>query len=203
MTITDKYGEIKYKSFKAKVDPEGWNWYENRNGNWSLTGFSLLLNGHIDTVVFTAIGKRGKALRGGFALALDAFVDVTVRLLAYLWGLPEEFIRNAKEHRENFKKYEARLRRYELAMDTILEEFWRVPDYMGDADFGNKLATILIASREYADYNEITEDEYRKLTDENYEENPPVEDCYFCQAPVSDIRHGACPSHSAKVTVAP
>lgn len=91
MTITDT---PKYKSFKAALDPEGWNWYENRNGNWSLTGFSLLLNGHIDTVVFTAIGKRGKALRGGFAISLGAFVDVAVRLLAYLWDVPEDAIRN-------------------------------------------------------------------------------------------------------------
>ena len=84
----------KYKNFKAALDPEGWNWYENRNGNWSLTGFSLLVNGHIDTVVFTAIGKRGKALRGGFAIALDAFVDVAVRMLAYLWDVPEDALRN-------------------------------------------------------------------------------------------------------------
>lgn len=84
----------KYKNFKAALNPEDWHWYENRNGNWSLTGFSLLVNRHIDTVVFTAIGKRGKALRGGFAIALDAFVDVTVRLLAYLWDLPEDALRN-------------------------------------------------------------------------------------------------------------
>ena len=94
MTMSDKKKEPKYKSFKAVLDPEGWNWFENRNGNWSLTGFSLLLNGHIDTVVFTAIGKRGKTLRGGFAIALDAFVDVTVRLLAYLWDVPEDALRN-------------------------------------------------------------------------------------------------------------
>jgi len=163
MTTTDT---PKYKNFKAALDPEGWNWYENRNGNWSLTGFSCLLNGQMNSVVFTAIGKRGKTLRGGFAIALDAFVDVTVRLLAYLWDVPEELIHNANRHRENFEKCEARLHRHELALDTILEEFRRVPDYMGDAAFGNKLATILIASREYADYNEMTENEYQKLISE-------------------------------------
>ncbi len=94
MMRTDQNGTPKYRSFKAALDPDGWNWFENRNGNWSLTGFSLLLNGHIDTVVFTAIGKRGKALRGGFAISLDAFVDVAVRLLAYLWDVPEEALRN-------------------------------------------------------------------------------------------------------------
>ncbi|MBT7071356.1 MAG: hypothetical protein HN975_10770 [Anaerolineae bacterium] len=202
MTITDKKNEPKYKNFKAALDPDGWNWYENRNGNWSLTGFSFLLNGQMNTVVFTAIGKRGKALRGGFAVTLDAFVDVTVRLLAYLWDVPEAFIRNAKEHRENFKKYEARLHRYELALDMILEEFCRVPEYMQDEDFGNKLQTILTASREYADYNEMTEDQYRKLTDENYAADPAVEDCHFCQAPVGDIRHGACPFNHLEKEVA-
>jgi len=116
MTITDKYGDTKYKSFKASVDPEGWNWYENRNGNWSLTGFSLLLNGHIDTVVFTAIGKRGKALRGGFAIALDAFVDVTVRLLAYLWDLPEESIRNVAAQSERVKRQAACIAAIEAAL---------------------------------------------------------------------------------------
>lgn len=84
----------KYKSFKAALNPDGWNWYENRNGNWSLTGFSCLVNGQLNAVVFTAIGKRGKTLRGGFAVALDAFVDVTVRMLAYLWDVPEDALRN-------------------------------------------------------------------------------------------------------------
>lgn len=171
MTNENKKDQPKYKSFKADVDPEGWNWYENRNGNWSLTGFSLLLNGDLNAVSFTAFGKGGKALRGGFAIALDAFVDITVRLLAYLWDLPEDAIRNAKEHHENFRKNKAHLRRHELALDTILTEFRRVPDYMGDVVFGNKLATILNASRDFAGgYSEMTEAEYRKLTDENYEE---------------------------------
>ncbi len=106
----------KYKNFKAALDPEGWNWYENRNGNWSLTGFSLLLNGHIDTVVFTAIGKRGKALRGGFAIALDAFVDVTVRLLAYLWDLPEDALRNVAALSERVERQAACIAAIEEAL---------------------------------------------------------------------------------------
>lgn len=169
MTITNP---PKHKSFKAALDPEGWNWYENRNGNWSLTGFSCLLNGESNTVVFTAIGKRGKTLRGGFAVALDAFVDVAVRLLAYLWDMPEDAIRNAKEKPESFNQSEARLHRYELALDTVLTEFRRVPDYMGDAAFGNHLARILIASRDYADYNEMSEEEYRQeISEEDHGRN--------------------------------
>ena len=106
----------KYKSFKAALNPEGWNWYENRNGNWPLTGFSCLVNEQLDTVVFSAIGKRGKTLRGGFAIALDAFVDVMVRMLAYLWEVPEDALRNVAALSERVERQAACIAAMEEAL---------------------------------------------------------------------------------------
>ena len=113
MTITDKDGNTMYKGFAAKLDPEGWNWYENRNGTWGLSGFSIFLNGGLDAVVFNAIGKRGKELRGGFAVEAQAFVDVVVRFLAHLWDIPADDIRNIQAFSE-------KVERCEKAVDILL-----------------------------------------------------------------------------------
>lgn len=100
-----------------------------------------------------------------------SFQNALINWLAWRLGIPENTLRKLPEklrEAEGCQEREARLHRYELALDTILEEFRRVPDYMGDATFGNKLATILSTSRDYAVYNEITEAEYRKeISEEN------------------------------------
>ncbi len=97
-----------------------------------------------------------------------SFQNAVINWLAWRLGIPEDTLRKMPEKLREAEDYQARLQRYELALDTILEEFRRVPDYMGDATFGNKLATILSASRDYAVYNEMTEEEYRQeISEEN------------------------------------
>lgn len=144
----------KYKRFKAALDPEGRNWYENRNGNWSLTGFSALLNGQMNTVVFTAIGKHGKALRGGFVIALDAFVDVAVRMLAYLWDVPEDALRNLPEKLDHLERYRAA---YE-SLDEALED---EPIYTGDEKHDSRLVKTLSAAHALASWRSISLAEFQ------------------------------------------
>lgn len=116
---------------------------------------------------YEAANERHKQLA---CLIVDeaSFQNAVINWLAWRLGIPEDSLRSLPEKLREVEGYQARLHRYELALNTILEEFRRVPDYMGDATFGNKLATILSASRDYAVYNEMTEEEYRQeISEEN------------------------------------
>ena len=107
-------------------------------------------------------------------LIVDAasFQNAVINWLAWRLGIPEDMLRNLPEtlrEMKNSSETEARLHRHELALDTLLEEFRRVPEYMGDENFGGQLARILMASRNFAQGNQMSEEEYRQEISEAYD----------------------------------
>lgn len=105
----------------------------------------------------------------------NSFKNAVINWLAWRLGISEKTLHNLLKNLPEAKDAqarEARLRRYELALDTVLEEFRRVPEYMGDENFGGKLARILMASRNFAQGNEMTAEEYRQeISEEDHGRN--------------------------------
>ncbi len=107
-------------------------------------------------------------------LIVDAasFQNAVINWLAWRLGIPEDSLQNLPEKLpeiEDAQAREARLHRHELALDTLLTEFRRVPEHMGDENFGGKLARILMASRNFAQGNQMSEEEYRQEISEEYD----------------------------------
>ena len=121
---------------KEEFMPE---WFENRNGVWDPSALSIHVSQSWNEVAFTAYGRTGNALRGGLTIKLENFEPLIATLLAHLWDVPEEDLRNIKAlaaQVERQKKNIAVLEDALLALEDALPD----PDmYEADDELGLRI----------------------------------------------------------------
>lgn len=127
---------------KEEFMPE---WYENRNGVWDPSALSIYVNETWNEVTFTAYGRRGSALRGGMKIKLENFEPLIATLLAHLWGVPEENLRNVKaltEQVARLKQNRAFLEKALLAREEAIDVTTDILPDGGNARDGELLAVL-------------------------------------------------------------